>query len=192
MTQIQKEELYLKLKCGLSTFSEKIELKISTGGCVDDLFRDFRSGMKMLDIVCRYRPSATSTLRFSIDLSKTGPITDNVTTKIEHDGLVIGIFTSVNATINEIASGLVHSINENSVYTGFVATLFGSVITIASLIADGALIPTVTNYSDFGTVVSSTIVGIDNIEMENPDNCIDVDGICRIVEKIINIIKCDC
>lgn len=195
MTLAEKNDLYLKLKCGISTAATKFNTVLGQGKCQDTAISNIVTASKLLDVICRYTPCCTTTYYYSIGMTKEAPVDGNLQVQLNVAGNILSTYIGIGsaATILEHFNS---DINANAHVTGFNSFIEGGLLHVwkcrVAIAGDPAPLIVETDLGIGALVLTLVPTLLINKPMENPFNCIPVTKICEIASKITTLINCNC
>lgn len=193
MDLITKNETILKLKCLLSSYTNKIDKQLSNGACVNDLLNTYLTAEYLLDVICRHDIACETIFNHSINIVKNGPPDALLTVKVKLGDIYISEYVGTGDAL-EIMAELSAYINLYSDTTGYISEydpiITGETFTIRSCS------PTIETLTvEYEAIPGSSINYIvDNVDpiiiTTNISNCLEIKDICSIIDKINNLIDC--
>lgn len=197
MTQSEKETIYLCLKCGISTFTTRVNEYLSIGKCSPEMLEKLTISSFLLDVFCGFNPECTTTWRYSVDLSKAsveGGGDSTLQADLVVDGDVIATYTG-NGTADDIIASWDEQVNGNTETTGFASSYADNVLTIWTCSSIPPADAPEVDETDLGAglLLSYEANLLANTTVDNMFNCITEDQACEIIKKIKYLVQdCNC
>jgi hypothetical protein len=194
MTQAEKDDILLKLKCALSNKATKFNKALSINKCEDELTEDVIVASFLIDVMCRYEACCTTVIAHTIELTKGAPVNGNLQAELTVGGITLSTYIGTGDEF-EILGQFNSDVNTTSISTGFASTLSGNILTLWTCEDEfSGDTPSVVE-TDLGigfSVLSAVITAIPNFLTESLYNCVPMEEICVISSKTKDIIACEC